>query len=372
MIAFSLNGVRGADAYSVTVWNVINDNVRYFKKFNGDRWYEAVHRTYMFALEHRNDKYDDILPYIKKLARTILSVKERESSFGIVTDDGEIAPVFSVLRDTIDTVGVAIAVDGMDEIKGVFKELYLLDPESFVKLKALYNYDEPKEITGIKGLRIKNQKMNIGLRDLTAKYGSDYTFKALYEFFAELPALCEVRQTNLTKEVVLKPSNHSVIAKISDEPLIRDSSGNEYSIDKNTLTMDGNPDYMKWDTANTALCDILRIDISAFMNLMYEEVYVDEGVNTRHITWCGDRYRLETPGGVPHICMDREKFLSLVRNELILNLLSNNVGSLIAVSPDNVYVKPARAFQFDKVRLKFTNGKLLDLPIHLHIKKRKR
>jgi hypothetical protein len=368
VITFSLNNVSGVDNHAVLVWHTINSNLGYFKKFNSDRWQEAVHKTYITALEHRDQSYgDNILPYIKKLARTILQVKQMESSVGVFTDEGEISPVFSVLRDYIDTENL----DGSLELKDAFKELYLMDSESFMKLKMLYVYNDVEDVENLKAIRIRNTKLSEEFRKLIVKHGADYTFRALLEFFNELPKLCAVRETGLTKEVLLKSGNYSVIEKIPDTPLIVDSRGNYHYIDKNTLTMTDNIDYLHWDIIGTSLCDILKVDISAYMSYMYEEVYADQGINTRHMTWCGNKYKLTTPGGVSHIGLDQDKFLSVTRIELILNLMMNNIGSIVAVSPDNVYIKPTRAFQFDKVRLKFTTGKIIDLPISVHIKKRK-
>lgn len=368
MITFSLNNVSGIDNYSALVWSTINSNLGYFKKFNNDRWQEAVHKTYIYALEHQDQSYgDNILPYIKKLARTILSVKQVESSFGVFNDDGEIAPVFATLRDYIDTENL----DGSVELKDAFKELYLMDSESFMKLKMLYVYNDVDDVEDMKAIRVRNPKLNEEFRKLVVKFGADYTFRALFEFFNELPKLCATRVTNLTKELKLKNGNFSVIEKIPDTPLIVDARGNYHYIDKNTLTMTENPDYLKWDIIGTSLCDILKVDISSYMTYMYEEVYADQGVNTRHMEWCGNKYKLTTPGGESHIGLDQDKFLSIVRIELILNLMMNNIGSIVALSPDNVYIKPTRAFQFDKVRVKFTTGKVLDLPISIHIKKRK-
>lgn len=368
MITFSLNSVSGADLYAVKVWNTINSNLGYFKMFNSDRWEEAVHRTYMTALEHRDQSYgDNILPYIKKLARTILKVKQNESAFSVHTDEGEISPIYYSLTDFIDTENL----DGTDEIKDAFKELYLLDTDSFMRLKQLFIYNDVNDVENLKAFRIRNSPLADEFRKLIAKYGSDFTFRALYEFFQELPTLIASRETGLTKEVNLKAGNFTVIEKIPDTATIIDSNGNYHYIDKNTLTMSANPDYFKWDIVGTSLCDILKIDISPFISYMYEEVYVDPGVNTKHIMWCGNKYKLVTPGGLNYICLDQEKFISVVRNELIVNLMMNNVGSVVALSPDSIYVKPTRAFQFDKIRLRFQTGKILDLPITIHIKKRK-
>lgn len=368
MITFSLNDVSGVDSYAALVWNTINANLGYFKKFNHDRWEEAVHKTYIAALEHRDQSYgDNILPYIKKLARTILKVKQSESAYGVYNEEGEISPIFATLRDYIDTDNL----DGTEEIKDVFKELYLLDPESFMKLKMLFVYNDVDDVENIEMLRIRNSKFNEEFRKLLTKYGSDLTFRALYDFFVELPKLCAIRETGLTKEINLKAGNFSVVEKIPDTPLIQDMDGNYHYIDKTTLLTSKNPDYFKWDIIGSSLCDILKIDISPFMDYMYEQVIVDEGVNTKHITWCGNKYKLVTPGGVTYIGLDQHKFLSIARIELVLNLMMNNVGSIIALSPDSVYIKPTRVFQFDKIRLRFTTGKIIDLPITIHIKKRK-
>lgn len=377
MLTFSLNTVNGADAYAAKVWHTINSNLGYFKYFNKDRWEEAVHHTFLTALNHRDKSYDNILPYIKKLARTILKVKSREISFPVHNEDGEIAPIYYSLADFIDEE----KLDGTEELKDIFKELYLMDSESFMRLKALYQYNDVTDVESFRDIRIRNSPLGVEFRRLIDKYGSTLTFQALYEFFKELPYLCMERKTGLTKEVNLKAPNYSVLDRIPDTPTIQDVRGNYHFIDKTTLTMAydtgrgvsvSNPDYFKWDIVGSSTCDILKIDISPFMNYMYEEVYVDEGVSTKHITWCGDKYRLETPGGLTHIGLELDKYLSVVRIELVLNLMSNNIGSVVAVSPDSVYIKPTRAFQFDNIRIRLKSGKIMDLPITLHIRKRNR
>lgn len=369
MITFSINQSNNSDKYAILVWQTINENLGYFKTFNGERWEEAVHRTYELALRSKDDRYEDIAPYIKKLARTVLKVKTKESAFDIMNEDGDISPVFATLRDYIDTDNV----DVINEIKDTFKELYLLDEESFLKLQNLFKYNEVTDIPNMKEIRIKNQKLNDEMFTLVRKHGVELTFGTLSDFLKELPMLISERQTNLTKEVNVKQGNFSVLDKIPDTATIQDSEGNYHYIDKNTLTMEQNPDYLKWDIVGSSVstCDILKIDISPFMSYMYEEVFVDPGVSTRHIKWCGNKYKVTTPAGAVHIGLDRDKFISVARIELIVNLMMNNIGSVVAISPDNIYIKPIRTFQFDKMRLKFQNGKVIDLPITVHIKKRK-
>lgn len=370
MISFSVNNVSGVDWYANHVWDCIQSNLGYFKKFNGPRWEEAVQQTYLFILDHRNDSYgDDILPYIKKLARLILKKKFKDSPYGVFTEDGEISPVFATLQDYIDTTNL----DGRSPLMNTFKELYLLDSESFMRLKLIFDYDNPSEIENLKDLRVKNTQLTEEFTRIIQKHGSDYVFASLYQFFKMLPDLIKERYTNQTKEVVIKPSNFTALSRINDKPTIIDEKGKQYKVDRNSLLTTKNPDYFKWDIVGSSLCDILKIDISQYMNYMYEETYVQEGVHTHHIEWCGDKFKLTTPGGTPYIGLDFEKFLTNVRIELLLNLMLSNVGSVIAISPDSLYVKPTRVFQFDKIRVKMLHtGKVIDLPITTHIHKTKK
>lgn len=367
MLVFSLNASGKTDAYSKRVWDAIHQNKGYIKKFNGADWEEATHKIYLTAIEHRDDNYADLGPYIKKLARTILKVKKVERPYNVYTEDGEIAPLFYGLKDYINTDNL----EGVNVIKDVFKEMYLLDTESFMKLKALYSYDDASDLKGAKDLKIKNTQLSTEFSRLIYKYGSETVFRTLYEFFCDLPKMVANRETNLTKEIVLKEANFTLVEKLSDAPLIKDIKGQYHYIDKSTLTMTVNPDYIKWDIVGSSICDVLKIDIAPLMNYIYEEVCVDQGVNTRHIQWCDNKYKVTTPGGSIVLGLDIEKFISMVRVELILNLIANNVNTIVAVSPDNVYIKPTKSFQFDRIRLKLCTGKIIDLPITVHIKKRK-
>lgn len=367
MLTFTLNSVDGSDAYATKVWDTIMGNLGYFRTFNGVQWHEAVQRAYIIALDHRDINYEgSLLPYIKKLARTVLKVKSYESAYGVYTDEGEISPVYHSLTSYIDTSNL----DDTSEIMPYFEELYLLDSESFMKLKSLYIHDDVDSVENLKSLRIKNQDFNNTLRSLVTKYGSDFTFKALYEFFQELPYLIDERGTHVVQEITMRKCNYSALKKIPDTPLIVDDKNRYHMIDKNTLTMSLNPDYDDWDIVGTSTADILRIDISPYMDYMYLETFAPVGVNTRHLTWCGSKYRLETPGGDRHVSFDKNKFINLVRIELVVNLLMENIGTIVALSADSVYIKPTRSFKPDNLRVTLQSGKVFDLPITVRIRKK--
>lgn len=366
MKTFSLNNGDEFDSYAASVWRAIQKNERYFKYFNKDKWQEAVHRTYVIALDKRNQQYEDIVPYIKNLARNVLKTKT-DAVVGLTTEEGEISPIFSGpdMQSFIDTDNI----DSHIEIQDKFKELYLLDKESFMKLKNLFLIDEASELKKMRNLRVRNQKMSNEFMDLVDKYGYGTTFQVLHHFFTKLPQMINDTGHYDIKEIKLKKPNVLLLEKIPSVPTIYDKNGLGYKIDKTNLRMDINPDYIKWSTGETS-ATVFKVDISEYINYMYEEVFVEEGVNTKHIEWCGDKYKVTTPADVTHIGLDREKFISQVRAELIINLLGNSLGQIVALSPDSIYFKPSRSFSYKTIRVKFISGKIFDLPVSVYQRKK--
>ncbi len=361
MLTFSLNQVDIGRA--LRLWSTIVENKNYFYSFNGENRDEAMTKTFIVAMENYNDAYD-LTPYIKKLARTILKVKDVEVPYDLYNQDGEVSTTFTSLKEYQDIS----KIDGVEEIKKVFKDLYLYDATSFMTLKNLYSSDTASEL---KGIRVKEETFKMSFNYLIRKFGAELTFSVLAKFYEELPKLCSDKDS-LIREIKMKESTFNYIDKISDTPTIKDIKGNEWGIDKTTLTMGVDPDYIYWDILGSSVCDVLKIDMTPLLDYIYKQVYVTQGVNTKHIQWCGDRYKLITPGGTYLMSnYDKDKYIKLVRTELIMNLLQNNINTIVAISDDNVYIKPTRAFKYNIIRLNLSCGKVIDLPIEVYIKKRK-
>lgn len=372
MLTFSFNKQSmggGADQYCARVWKSINSNAKYFKHFNNADWEEAQHVAYLFALENRKDRYDDLDPYIKKLARTVMKRKKKKELIApLQNEDGEISVSFLSLSETIDIS----TIDGLGELLDEFKLLYLTDSESFERLRTIFDVDDEKSLRASKDLRLRNKELKSALMRMSNKYGADVTYATLKHFYEILPTLTTPSLEQGIKTVVLKPSRKSIIDMIPDTPTIKDEFGNFHYIDRNTLTMARNPDYFKWDILGTTSSDVLKLDISPFIDYVYCEVFVPQGVNTRFIQWCGDFQRLTTPSGESFINLDQEKFVSRVRVELISILMVSGLGSIVAISPDFIYFKPSRSFNCNSVRLETHYGKNFDLPVSVHLVKRKR
>lgn len=365
MITFSLNASKN-DAYSAKIWDSISRNIRYFKKFNVN-WEEAAQRTYIACLDNQDSRFDDLDPYVKKLARNIMKIKQQETPHDMYNERGDVSYVFNSLSTSINDADIVDKVV-VEAIKDKFRELYLMDEEEFIKLRALFVYDLSHE--KLKEFGVKNSLIKSEFSRIVQKYGSNIVFYALYDFLKELASKNVLKNGTKIRELQLKEGNYTYIDRIPDTPQIRAKCGGLFAVDRNTLEMGINPDYVSWETVFKTSCDILKIDISPLIDYMYTEIFVEEGVDTKHIKWCGSKYKLTSPGGYTTISVERNKFLSLVRAELILNLLMNNIVTIIALSPDSVYLKPTRATQLEALRLRLAVGKVIDLPVSIHIKNR--
>lgn len=363
MITFSINEIDSS--YMLRVGYTIEKNIRYFKKFNGPRWEEAVNKAFMMAVQHVKPEYDSLDPYIKNLARNILKENEKESPWDTVTEDGEVS--FPFLRLITKINEDDIFVDDK-EIMNTFKELFLLYPSDFVKLQSLFKTD--REVFN-KNEIIKNTEIKRAIVSLSIKYGSKNVYDLLYDFFELLPKYSRKIENSTIKVIELKNKELEYLSMLSDLPLIVDENGILYGIDKLNLTMERDPDTFKWDVINQTSCDVLRIDISPLFNYIYEQVFVGKGVETRHIMWCDDVYKLTTPGGKSYVNIDRNVFINYVKMELVAHLCNNRFNSIVAISPDYIYVRPNRTMNYDTIRLILYTGKIIDLPIDIYLKKRK-
>lgn len=363
MLTFSVNEV---DTVQMTrVEKTIAENLNYFKKFNGGRWQEAVNKTFMTAVKHAKSEYDTLDPYIKNLARNILKEQEKEISVDMVNEDGEVSYPFLSLTTSIDTDDIFA---DKEEILNVFKEQYLLHEDDFLKLKQLFKKEDERFS---KGEVIKNEDIQNALHTLCVKYSAEAVYKTLYDFFIDLPKYSRSIENSTIKIIEMKNKNYDYLSAIPTIPLIMDKQGKYYMIDRLNLTMDRDPDTFEWDVIAQTSCNIIRIDMSPLFDYIYSQVYVPKGVHTKHTVWCDDIYKLTTPGGKSFVNIDRDKFIHQVRVELISHLVHNRFNTIVAISPDYVYIKPNRMMNYDTVRLILQTGKIIDLPIEIYLKKRK-
>jgi len=361
MLTFSVNKNKGQEAYILKVKEAIDKNINYFKKFNGSDWEEAVQRTLITAIQNQNDEYDDVEPYIKNLARNVLKTYPQENPYDMITEDGEVSYPYLGLVSYIDE---GIFVDNK-EIEDTFKELYLLYKEDFLKIGTIFNQDnfEKHEV-------VRNQKIVDRIMLLEAKYSAKDVITLLSTFLSKLPEYTNQKYAETIKTVEMKERKTDIMETLPDIPTIKDEDGNYIGINKETLTMDVDPDYINWDTIAQTSCNIMKIDITPLMDYMYKQIFVPQGVNTKHIEWCGDMYKVTTPAGESFVNIDRYKFMQRVRAEIVENFVDSMIHYIVALSPDSIYIKPPRLITYDYIRLILFTGRVIDLPVSMYIQNR--
>lgn len=357
MKSFSYNTI--SLEYAARVLRAINENIGYIIWANKAQHKEACSRIYLAAMRAENRRYDDLAPYIKKLARTVMKTRSKEVPCSLYDEDGEIAYTFQGL---IAPPIADIAENNTPRLLNNLRDLYLLYPDDFDVLKEMLPSTEATDVK----VCIKNKAFKDSIFALMAEYDARQVFQALIVFFKELENEKPVLQiTDTNKIYALSPANWNNIRFLSDKNWVQDKDGNTYGIDPQSLTMDYNVELGKFRLAVQTSCCIWRMDCSDYYEEIENKIYVEKGVNNEYITWCGDKYRLTTPAGTKYLNIDRNKFMDIVRQELILNILGTKMGTVIAVSPDNVYLRITKASATSFVRFKTASGKTFTFPLYV-------
>lgn len=380
MRVFSLNYNTNDFNYISAVWSCIQENIRYFKKFNGAQYEEAMHLVLVRALRNKKAEFTDLAPYIKKLARTELKQKQRDVPLDYTDEEtGEVSKQYLSLAKGF----AAMSEEQSERLKDVFRDMYLLHPDEIIALRPLfedihtYNTDA-KAIMSKVSDEVKDTlwsaiaRINNSLED-----GSKASCKAIMEFYDEI-AKADEKQMRLsgTKAITMAPSDYRCMSRIPEGNTIVITSGShkgeQVGIDTSRtleMTSDVNLDLVSWSPITKTKCDVIKIDISDYVSYIYDNIYVDAGVNTPHRKWLGTRYVLTTPSGKDYLNEDEEVFVSKCIEELILNLIANSVNNIIGFTSDSIFVRPIRKITYDTIRCKLFNNKFIDLNIDYHVTK---
>lgn len=365
MRTFTLN--LRSSTYAARLCAAIQENYGYISFFNKGDTPEAVQRIFYQALKSEKP-YDDLTPYIKKLARNVMKTRSKETPYSTFNEDGEVSVAFVglVAEDKYN-------VGDKEHITAVLDELYLSYPEDFMLLKALI---PSTELDGdVKPTVIKNAKLRDAIFRLVHEFSGTAVFYTLISFMKELEAEKRVPLTMQEfKMLNLVPINLRNKAYITDKRWVRDANGRTYGINPATLAMedDYNVEFSRFRLAIPTSCGIWRMDCNEYYSEIENYIYAEEGADNKYILWCHGKYRLETPAGTPCINMSREVFMDKVRQELLLSVITSNFGTVIAVSPDNIYIKMSSATACKEIRMKAANGTIYTFPLKEQIVERAR
>lgn len=370
---YSFHETKQNDVDILEIWQTIERNKGYIVFFNGYNTEEVASNILEHAVRNLDTTAgEDFTPYIKNLAKNIAKRTSKEFAYEHVSEQGEISDVFNGLQAEIDYR----KFENNRELMLQLRALYLRYEESFNTLGKIFDdkldsliptYDDKREdqhfhkdIAKV-GLREKNVDMYTDLRLIVDTFGPQATFSALNILLKEVANLSVPFYTTV-KEIQLKPlaKLKKTVEKLGT-PTIRTKEGFEFAIDCLTLTMDENPDYFAWDVIGSAK-SVIKIDIAPYMEYLYDQLYVEQGVNTRLMQWCGDVYRATTPAGNRLVGERLEHVIENARAELILSIVAANIGKVVAVSPDSVYLKATKDI-FNKLKISTAVGKAIVLPV---------
>lgn len=364
MLTFSINADRALkfDGYANQLWVLIKSNERYFQKFNGARANEAMLETWTHMLEHRDDMFTNPLPYMKKLARTILHRNNMEiplSSF-ISTDSDEDGTDTSFVFDSLAEINEGVkkfdSKADRQSINSVLTALYLEDPESFEKLRFITESLDSVDLR-VKKLFDRNSNWFATFNGLLRSYSASVVRDCLCTFFKELN---KEEQNMRYREGVTISSILPVDALISSEDMVDTDGvfyrGKRYALNsrKALTSFDIDVDHVAWSALSGR--EVIKISLDEVMDSVADDILVEKGVNTPLIHWYKDSYIMESLSGFrSFVNTDRNAFIDVCRQELIYNI-GAIVKSIVAVSDRYIYATPLRKLRFDTIDLKSKQG----------------
>lgn len=362
MRSFSLNKIT--QEYASRVLEAMERNKGYIIFFNKGNFKEAYQRIFMAAMREEKSEYPNLDPYIKVLARNVMKSHSRDISYAPYNEEGEVAVVFTSLVENQE-----YDLGDKEAVIEALKEIYLAHPEDFMQLAQLI----PSIETGDIKQPIRNKELQKAITQLTYDYTPVAVFYGIVDFVSALAkekAKYINKNTPSSREVQLLPYTSNSLYKLGDKPWILDNHGIPVGIDKTTLYMedDFNPEFHPFTLAVKTVCTIWKVDISDYLSDIETKVYLEQGVDNEYILWCGDKYRLTTPAGEHFIGISREAYMEQVRKELISSFLEAELGTLIAVGPETLYIKLTKATNLANLHLKVGKNKTVILPVEVMTK----
>lgn len=364
METFVLNSV--GTELGVLVKGVMDSNKGYFRVFNRDLAEDAMSDAYVRLLQH--NEMTNITAYVKKLAQVFSKGVPMEYTFSDYESDDEDDGPSAVERMLF--VESNIDVERLDynseRVQSRLRDLYLMHSEDFVQLGNMFR--EGFDVQ--RSTKVRNPKLRDAIFGLCSDYGTSNVMQELYLVLRDIESKARVRIGAPVRTLQFRAKDNLDIRAHLDPVSIVLPNGKTYGIHPWRFTMDVNPDVVKWDVSSGRTIDVMRVDYTPLLDYLYEQVYAEPGVDTRHIRWCGTSYKLISPAGREFLNMDKESFFELVKQELFEAFIDNHLAPIVAISPDYIYIQPKHTLTCDILRVTLATGRSLDLPVDCYMRKR--
>lgn len=124
-----------------------------------------------------------------------------------------------------------------------------------------------------------------------------------------------------------------------------------------------NLDTVKWQPLQPNVPTIYACDVSGFLDFLYEQVCVPEGIDTKFIRWLGKRNIKTLPSGTQLEDVSVEQYMLEAKTELLSTLVATKVSNIVGVTEETVYYSPRKRITYSELRYVMFNGASVTLPV---------
>lgn len=354
MLSLSLNKKQEfVHQNGALIWKWLTENKRYFFKIYNDkgRVEEAMSRTWQWAVMHmKMDEQEGIgetqESYLRAIGRTILhdSYTKHESPFSVYDDEtGEVS--YTYQRIVSAPEGEYFSEDVEDSLILEYTALYLRDSEAFRGVYVALREGKKNVI------KSSDDKWVRDFKSLFREYSISQMVGAMREFFARLDKAEKRKRVGVKqKDLMIQPYTDECKMHLLGADVRQGKKCSRLSA--LTFTMSPPITDGKRFTVDVQHKGMVQINIDAYLDALYENIMVDEGVQTPYIRWLFGKYIMYSPSGTKSmVCENRERFIERCRRELISNL-AQEVSGIFAVTSSYIYAIPQRKLMFSELHLR--------------------
>lgn len=157
-------------------------------------------------------------------------------------------------------------------------------------------------------------------------------------------------------------SNVHVIVQIGKQ-------ARQYGLNKYTLEMCDNTkhvvdlDTQKWQPLQQNAGTVYACDMTQFIEYLYRQVCVPEGVDTKCIRWLGKHNIKILPSGAQLEEVTVEQYILEAKLELLCTLVTTKISNVVGISSDNIYYSPRKRVTIDSLRYVFCDDTVVSLSV---------
>jgi hypothetical protein len=403
MIALDLKKSDGITdkAYMMAVYESIARNRNYIKSVtrnSATRETDVVSKILIHAITHRDyTKTDALDAYVKALANAFTKELYKETARQTEFDDNVSAKYGQYAFD----MTTECDAEGRYTIENVLMQYYFKYPDDVERycLTVLHKLGirmycdfvvdaDGRHLVEVDDInKSKDETQTFTPIDKTAwqdvravmkRYDATTVLNATL-IVANKIAAQKHRLKRVTKliPIVAHKVDYDILSAITGVPTVAVIKGSNqdnriFEINPCTLEMyckstqsTVNLDIVKWQPLKKSMTSVVKIDIIAFMEYIYTQVCVPQGVNTALIKWLKKENIKILPSGVQLLNVTLEHYIVELKAELLTTLSKNGITDIIGITADAIYFRPRRLIKYNNIQYKLYTGKIINMPVQV-------